>query len=524
MTYLPELRDSLVRASAREYAAAAGARAGAGRRSPQPRARAPRLRSLWGRGTRVIPVALALAVTVVIAGVAVTSLHPARPRPRPAARPQTPLTSILGVLRGPETAPDRAFPPSGFYLWNSSAPLVDPLVRYAGTAPWGDRLFIFAPRTNAAHRAKDAPASQPSTEGWLVGLPRHPLIGQISVNSRHHYSSPVPNPYIPLTTASVEAGRAVFIWPGGESATPVANSWEEWLFGPKEEIAVVVPDGVAKVELVLPRQPMAIVGAPVYPRVRRVTVPVHHNVAVAEIDRKCCYLPAARLQQLASHSDETAQAPGPMVWLGSHGQVIKRIGDFAAAGRVRPLPRPGPPTPASRAAERDPSTPNHVWVTPTTGGPGTVFRVHFRALLTGAGYGYELLRLNGPACQIPGHDAGQTTGQQITGISAGYEPNVVRGDTWDGALSLGSGTSLCPGTYLLSASVVGRGVFGGYGPSALWNPSKPFGSTTFTVRCGGGGDSHGTGVCGPKAASGLVPAGGTAPLPEHVHVVTVGGG
>jgi hypothetical protein len=29
---------------------------------------------------------------------------------------------------------------------------------------------------------------------------------------------------------------------------------------------------------------------------------------------------------------------------------------------------------------------------------------------------------------------------------------------------------------------VNRGVFGGYGPNASWKQSKPFGTTTFTIR------------------------------------------
>jgi hypothetical protein len=144
------------------------------------------------------------------------------------------------------------------------------------------------------------------------------------------------------------------------------------------------------------------------------------------------------------------------------------------------LPTPGPETAASRVAEHDPSTPNRVSVTPVVGGPRTVFQVHFKALLTGAVYDYQLVRVTGPACQIPGHASQK--GQQIDGLPGGYEPNVVRGNTWNGPLVLGSPEpALCPGTYRLSASVGGRGVFGGYGPNSFSTQSKPFGSTTFTV-------------------------------------------
>lgn len=465
MTYLPELRDSLVRAAAREYAQAAGAHSGGDVRArwrPHP---------LWGRGARLLPLALALSLTAAVAFVALTELRPARHPATPTTRSQQSLIGILGVLRGPETAADRRLKNTGFFQWNPAYLNAKPRVRYATTAPWGDRLFVFAPpidattRSGARQGVVHGAGSEQSLTGELVGLP-----------SRD--SSPLPSPYIPLTVSEVEAGRATFIWPGGQPDRPAAGQWIEPLFGPREEIAVVVPDGVAKVEFVLPRQPMAIVGAPVYPRARHVTARVHNNVAVVELDRKCCYLPGARLKQLALHGSETAQASGPMIWYGPNGRVIKRIGDPNAANRVITLPRPGPETAASRAAERDPSTPNPVSITPAVGHPWTRFIVHFRALLTGAFYGYELVGTTEHRCRIRGYVASPTTHVHIDGISAGYQPNVVRGDTWSGRLSVGE--PLCSGTYRLSVSVVNSGVFGRSGSYIAG--SKPFGSTTFTVR------------------------------------------
>jgi hypothetical protein len=485
MTYLPELRDSLMRAAAREYDDAASARSRTRARS------ARRVRSLLGRGVGLFPVALGLSVPALVVIVALIALRPgAAPQRHPTSRPEESLIGILGVLRGPETAADRVFRADGPYDWNQAYVDLKPHVRYATTAPWGDRLFIFAPPINATR----APGVQAgpltgayhglSLEGELVGMPRHPLMSRYSVNGKYQYSVPMPDPYIPLTAADVQAGRATFIWPGGQPYTPAAHASIEQLFGPKQQIAVVVPDGVTKVEFVLPRQPMAIVGAPVYPRVEHVTVRVHHNVAVAEINRKCCYMPAAQLSQLSLQGNETRQASGPMIWFGADGQVIKRIGDFAAAGRVISLPTPAPETAASRAAERDPSTRNPVSIMPAVGGPRTLLHVHFKVLLSGAGYGYQLVRVTGGPCQILGYDAGPTTGQHIDGISAGYQPNIVHGSTWNGPLILNSleTVPLCPGTYRISVSVVSHGVFGGYGPDASWRQSKPFGSTMFTIR------------------------------------------
>jgi hypothetical protein len=480
MTYLPELRDSLVRGAAREYGDAAAARA---------TDRVGSRTSLRSRAVRLVPVALAVSLTAVVAVVALTALRPARPHPHPSSRHEPSLISILGVLRGRETLADRAFRAGGDYGWNQAYFVSTPSVRYAVRAPWGDRLFVFAPPADGTmstgRRLGVAPGyAAQSLEGELVGVPPHAEMIPYNVNGKYQYSVPDTEPYVPLTTGNVEAGRATFIWPGGQSYAPASNSSIWQLFGPKEEIAVVVPDGVTKVEFVLPRQPMAIVGAPVYPRVEHVTVPVRNNVAVAEFNRKCCYLPTAELSRLSLYGNETREAAGPMIWFGADGQVIKRIGDLAAAARVITFPTPGPVTQASRAAERDPSTSNRVWITPTVGGPRTQFHVHFNVLLTGAGYGYQLVRLTDSSCQIPGFNTGQAVNHTISGIQAGYEPNVVRGNIWDGALTLNptQPTPLCPGSYRLTVSVVTRGVFGGYGANAAWKPAKPFGSTTFTVH------------------------------------------
>ncbi len=128
----------------------------------------------------------------------------------------------------------------------------------------------------------------------------------------------------------------------------------------RTRITVLVPDGVATVEFVLPHP---------------VTVRVHANVAAVQVAQACCAGPPA------------------MIWRGAHGQVVRRVG--GAAPRAGATPRPGPETVRSRAAERDPSTPNRVWVTPRVGGPHTDFRVHFQVLLNDADYSY---RLSGTRC------------------------------------------------------------------------------------------------------------------------------
>jgi hypothetical protein len=153
-----------------------------------------------------------------------------------------------------------------------------------------------------------------------------------------------------------------------------------------------------------------------------------------------------------------------MIWYSPAGAVVKRIGNFATINRVIPPPRPGPETPLSRAAERDPSTPNRLWVTPAFGGPHTIFKLHFRVLLNDADYRYRLAGTRCPGITPNGGDGG--------GGSLG-----LRGRVWTDVVDAVSGQTWCPGTYRLSATVMDRGRAG-----MLKRPARPFGTATFTVR------------------------------------------
>jgi len=196
----------------------------------------------------------------------------------------------------------------------------------------------------------------------------------------------------------------------------------------RTRFTVLVPDGVATVEFVL-RHP--------------VTVPVHANVAAAQVDQGCC------------------SGAVPMIWRASNGRVIKQIG--GALPRAATPPRPGPETAVSRAAERDPSTPNRVWVTPSVGGPHTVFKVHFQVLLNDADYGYHLSGTSCPAITVSGGDGGGT--------------QDLRGRIWSDAVDALAGQTWCPGTYHLSATIMDLGRYGN-----LKRPARPFGTATFTVK------------------------------------------
>ena len=213
----------------------------------------------------------------------------------------------------------------------------------------------------------------------------------------------------------------------------------------KTDLTLVVPDGVAKVTFVFPRQSAGNqYGAPVYPAPLRVTVPVIGNVAAVRVNRQCC------------------GGGLPMIWSAADGRVMKQIGNFRGISRVVPRPKPGPETALSRAAEKDPSTPNPVWITPAVGGPRTKLTIHFRALLNGADYSWHVTGTRCPSF-TPGGGEG--------------DPNLLRGQLASFDLRSIANQPLCPGTYQVSVTVTDLGRFGGH----LRNP-KPFGTTTFTVR------------------------------------------
>ncbi len=186
-------------------------------------------------------------------------------------------------------------------------------------------------------------------------------------------------------------------------------------------------------------------GAPVYPHSRTVTAAVHSNVVAVQVSRECC------------GSDL------PMIWYAADGQVVKRIGNLAAVNRVVAGPKPAPETPQSRAAERDPSTPNRVWVTPATGGPHAHFAVHFRILLNDADYSFHFGGARCPRITFPGGQGGGA--DDIRGRIFGANLDAVQGQTW------------CPGTYRVSVTVsdLGRA-------DSLTHRPHPFGTATFTVH------------------------------------------
>lgn len=419
MSYLPELRSSLISAAER----AADAHPVADRR------RRPRQRAVpW----HAIPTAVGVAVAMAVIVLALTQLrhHHASQSPAAAATTQVPgrqaLLDTLGVLRRPQTAADRS--PEALRLFSSQVnggPLPGiperGLVRRAGTTPWGSPIFLIP----VSSRGPSRPGSYSSPSGHLP-------------------SAKVERLALTDGSGGTCCASADEIQGSGQDLPEVAARPSG-----RTRIVQVVPDGVATVTFILPRQPYpSDAKAPIYPRPLPVSAPVRNNVVAVQMPRACC------------------EGDVPQTWRAADGHVIKRLGNQSAAARVATPPQVQPETPPAPFAGRNPSTPNpsspnpstpnRVWVTPTTGGPHTTFLLHFRNLLNQATYAFHLSGTHCPTITVP--------------AGAGGGPSDLRGRI--NTAGVGGGT-WCPGTYHLSVSVMAN-------PGA--RPHKPFGTATFTVH------------------------------------------
>jgi hypothetical protein len=331
-------------------------------RRPAVKTRRRRLTRAWGTAGVVAAAAVAVGVAVVVVALVghgrpalegrTTILQPLTWSQRLQAS-RGALIGELAPLRRPQTSAERAIartlnrhelPFEEFYGTPDRR-----LVRYAATTPWGQRLYLvpITPWTAQQVRAR---------EGKHVHAP--PPVEEFAV-----YAPGAPFDFGAGNAARIHAGTiGVSFWgPGGPKS------------GVTREVQVV-PDGVAKVTYVLPRQPQAQFGYPVYSRVGHLTVAVHGNIV----------------------DFQTRRAVGTAsIWYAADGRVLKRFGNAAAAAKVLPVKQPSPETARSRAAERDPSTPNPVSVTEVGSGRTASFRLHFQALLNGADYGFDW---SGPRC------------------------------------------------------------------------------------------------------------------------------
>jgi hypothetical protein len=421
MNYLPDLRSSLV---------SAAERATAGQTAPR--------RRRWSvTSLRGIPVALGVAVAVAVAVLALTHIRHRTASHRPApTTAQTlerqALLDVLAVLRRPQTPADLDSKLLTRALEGGFGPFQGPpdraLIRRATTTPWGSPVFLVPVRSGSVARAEAALGRRhlPAALVRNITLPTERL-AEIDSSGSGGGS----------TAADIEAGHALSTQGAGRSFAGGST---------RTRIILIVPDGVAKVAFVLPRQAnRASPGAPDYRRSLTVVAPVHGNVAALQVPRECC------------------GSNVPMIWYAADGHVVKRLGDFRNVNRVLPTPQPGPQTPQSRAAQRDPSTPNRVWVKPATGGPHASYTVHFRILLNDADYRFHVSGTRCPQITFAGGQGG----------GAGD----IRGRTFGGLLDAVHGQTWCPGTYHVSVTVMDLGRAGN-----LKHPANPFGTATFVVR------------------------------------------
>jgi hypothetical protein len=390
-------------------------------------------------------VAMSVGVTVaIVLGALILLGGHGRPTANTAVNGRLQLINRIGVLRRPQTKADRTVEkalrvPAGARVLVSRAPDL-PLVRFARTTPWGQKLYLVPFKPLSAEQLVKIHSSYPKLAS-LGGA-------RLRKETLELFGSPGGfRGGVGGTAATIEAGREIAFEAAGRELAVGAGATATRLI-------VVVPDGVAKVEFVVPRQPfLGTYGAPIYKHSLSKTVPVQNNIAATQVNRDASAGLGPRTTAVA------------MIWFASDGRVIKRIGDLAAANRVIPPPRPGPQTPRSRAAERNPSTPNPVWITPRTGGPHTDFIDHFRQLLNNSGYSFRLTGTSCPTIQI------------INDVSSTAGPNAktLRGRIWNN--SVAEGGTWCPGTYHLSIAVTVSAPNGN-----LKHIARPFGTATFTVH------------------------------------------
>lgn len=410
------------------------------RRRPGPRRYADIVVGARRRSGALVAAAGAAGAIVVAVGALILIGGHVRPHSSAAASSRQQLIDILAVLRRPQTKQDLRLPAiTGVQHPGQGTPDL-PLARLATITSWGEKVFFIplqpphtevgpGPRTAAGRAAAAARARLPKA---LRVIPHGETL---AVATRDGFQSGG-------TPADIEAGRGPVLF-----APYLRASGRQGRTG-AGQIIMVIPDGVTRVEFVLPRQPNPY--GPVYPHVAEVSVAVKGNVAAFQLHRDCC-----------------APAPPPMIWYGPDGHVIKRIGDFATLNRVIEPPKPGPQTPLSRAAERNPSTPNAVWAVTRNRGQSTSIDVHFRVLIDNAVFRIAVSGPNRRGCTGAG---ALSAGGFVSGL------NLVRGQVATHTLApLPPDRRLCPGRYRVDASVWQTGA------RVLRPAPAPFGSTTFTT-------------------------------------------
>jgi hypothetical protein len=399
----------------------------------------PARRSRWHRVRVGGPLLVSVGVTVaIVVGAFVLLRGAGNPRPAPVNRTSGTtiqhLVDILGVLRRPQTPADRALPdPSAgrpgeafsaaINEARSGTPVLR-LARLATVAPWGQKIFIDPVTPLTATRAATLEHRYPQLRKAFQ---------QLRQNEPH------------TVTLALYGGRETSFG----SVTDIEQGHQTTVqgpngilgldgFAPPLRVVMVIPDGVAKISFVLPRQ--AYPGAIVYPAAQTITVPVHNNIAAFQTDR---------------YIDEDHWSKIGMIWYASSGASVKRIGEFSKLNTVLPDPEL-----SANVRTKPQSSWDSVAVIPKTGSRSTTFTLAFRRPVSGA-HRYTL-RFTGPptrpGCTSPVSQPPITRGPHL-GV-----PSTARGQIADTQLST---KSWCPGTYHVSVTFAGN--------------AQPFSTTTFSI-------------------------------------------
>ena len=312
MTLLPQVRNQLDAAAHRKASSSltfSGKPASHGEPTsgvPQSRSRiplAPRKRASRLPMRAIGPLLLVVCSLAVVAGALVLLHARSRPAREAAGGPSTaaaapvaqPLLRTLGVLRRAQTKSD--LDPDLLKIVTRRAGLRRalgtpdvPLIRLATVTPWGSKVFLVP--------------LKPLTTTEIDKLP--PALRQVASRELGHQGNAETLSEIQLTG---DGGGGGCCATAGDIEHYGQGSWGGSSSSGPTHAVLVVPDGVERVMLLLPR---IVRGGRAYKHSLAVTAPVHNNVAAFQIDRAV---------------DDPFQY---MTWYGPTGKIIKRFGDRSA--------------------------------------------------------------------------------------------------------------------------------------------------------------------------------------------------
>ena len=253
------------------------------------------------RGAVAVLLSTAAVIAIVLGAVVALGGH-RRPAPTsvpaaPAASPRQ-LVDILGVLRRPQNAADRRAALLSLYT-RGLAFVGTPdaaLMRYATTTPWGEQLYLVPMNPPSAQEIARLARRAPGSRNQLLRMLRDRTETLMVLSAEGAGGAG--------DAAGIKNGQGIGTEGAGRSFAGGSTA---------TRITVVVPDGVAKVRFVFPRQPSpAQPGAPTYAHSLSVVARVHGNIAAVQVDR------------------DVTIGRFAMIWYGPSGRIVKRVGDLAA--------------------------------------------------------------------------------------------------------------------------------------------------------------------------------------------------